>query len=275
MTQAEVQALLDEISCLTACLSSKQLVAALVQTVSSNPIEPVDPEPAAPSTVAGNYAYYRSDMGMPNDGVTLTGTSHPSPSAWVNQSDPSGLTDYEALSGRQPGYTAAGPNGKPAIVWADGTDKWIGHDNPVGFPSAPFAYFILVRALAWTNNRYIWSSANTGHSMMLQNGSTPIIQPFSGAFGTGIALPIGDWVILTAIYNGASSVLQINNDAQVATNPGANNTPIATVLGNFDLLGSNSANFELAAMIIHTGVPDAAARTAYKTWLAWYGGLTI
>lgn len=224
-----------------------------------------------PDTIAGNYAFYRSDLGLPNDGSTLTGTTQ----AWVNQSDNSGLTDFESLGGRQPGYTAAGPNGKPAIVWADATDKWIGHDNPPGFPSAPFAYFVLIKALAWTANRYLWSSANTGHSMMLQNGSTPTIQPFSGAFGNGLSLTLNQWKIVTAIYNGASSVMQLDNDAEVASDPGANNTPIATVLGNFDLIAANSANFQLAAMVIHTGVPDAATRTAYKDWLAWYGGITL
>jgi hypothetical protein len=228
-------------------------------------------EPASPLTVSGIWAFHRSDTGLSNDGSNVTGTTN----CWADQTGNShGLN---SAASQQPGYTASGPNSKPAVVFTDSTNKFLDSNlTGANLTAQPFGFFVLIKPTNWRNNAYFWdTNQNLVKGAMIQSGSTPDVAPFAGSFGTAIAVPLNTWQILTAIYNGASSVLQTNNNAEVSTNPGTNGAAGGILLGNFDTSGSNSAGFQVAAIIIHNGLPDASARTVYKDWLAWYGGLSI
>lgn len=224
-------------------------------------------EPPQPTGDANLWGWFRSDTGISdNGGVVNRG---PGGICWDDQSG-NGYHFQENL-GDEPGYTASGPNGKPAIVWADGTSKAMRSNT--GSRSQPHSMFALVKPVAWTNNRYIWDGSSN-FSALIQNGSTPNVQPYAGNFGPAVALTVGSWQIITVIYDGASSVIQINNDTEQTGNFGSIN-PGGILLGQYNGGGSNSAAFELAALIQTSVHADNTARALHKAWLAWYGGLTI
>lgn len=273
MTPEELQALMDDTRCLAACLTYKQLLAAGVIGFSTySPTPPGPPEPTSPLTVPNAWAFHRSDTGLSNDGVNVTGTSN----VW---SDLTGLGHhFETINGSQPGYTASGPNSKPAVKYGQLTTKYIEHHlNASGnITVQPFAFFGLVKALSWVDNGYIWgTNQNAARGLLAQSGSALLIKQFAGNFSVGISLPLNTWTIISSIINGPASKLQLNNAAEVTQSPGLLATPGGLILGNNQVGGSFSCEMEVAAIVVVNGLPDAAARTIIKNWLAWYGGITL
>lgn len=236
----------------------------------AGPVGPV--EPTSPLTVPDVWAFHRSDTDLSNDGVNVTGTSN----VW---SDLTGLGHhFETTNPNQPGYTAAGPNGKPAVTYGSLTQKYVEHHlnmsgNIVG---QPYAFFGLVKALSWADNGYIWgTNQNQARGLLAQSGSALLIKQYAGNFSVGVSLPLNTWTVISSIINGASSKLQLNNAAEVNQSPGALDTPGGLILGNNTPGGSFSCEMQVAAIVVVNALPNAASRTIIRDWLAWYGGITL
>lgn len=235
----------------------------------STPAPEPEPEPAAPPSDDPNlFSWHSSDSNLANDGVNVASGAN----AWI---DRSGNTHtFGADPGFAPGYTASGPNGKPAIVWTDGSDKYFGY---IATRNQPTTVYALVKAVTWADNRYFWDGANSGASAaLIQTNTTPNVWAFAGAFSSqSINLTLGAWHVVMVIYDGANSVLQVDSTTAITGNFGAS-VPGGMWLGNYSgSTGNNSAGFQLAAVIVTSDHSSAEMQTLHKAWLAEYGGVTL
>ena len=240
------------------------------QTVSRKltPVVATPPVVISPPTDDPNlFSWHSSDSNLANDGINVASGSN----AWVDRSGHA--HNFGADPGFTPAYTASGPNGKPAIVWTDGSDKYFAY---IATKPQPFTLFALVKTVTWNGNRYFWDGSASGASAaLIQNSSTPLAQAYAGLFGPLITMPLGRWIIVTIIYDGASSIVQIDNNIEIAASLGTN-VAGGVWLGNYSgATGPNSPGFQLAALIVTNNHADATARTLHKTWLADYGGVTL
>lgn len=227
------------------------------------------PSSALPTDDPNIFSWHSSDTGLANNGTIITAGG----SAWT---DRSGLGKHmQVNSSNEPGYISGGPNGHPAIHFANAGSKTILHNaSTAAGLQQPWSLHVLMRHNTWTSNRYLWDGSSGTTGAVLQDTSTPQVCAHAGVAGTHVSPTLATWLILSVIYDGAASVIQINNNTEVVSNHGTNN-PGTMVFGNYGGGGANSGDWDLAAAIVASGHTGSAGRTLHKNWLAAYGGLTI
>jgi hypothetical protein len=103
--------------------------------------------------------------------------------------------------------------------------------------------------------------------MFYQNNVTPKITAYSGSGSTptdGAAL--GVYAILTGVFNGASSLFQINSNTAVTGNFGAGN-PGGITIGADGGSGNNS-NIQVKEVLVYNVAHDTTQNAAVRTYLA-------
>jgi hypothetical protein len=147
----------------------------------------------------------------------------------------------------------------------------------VGEIGQPWTSFMLAKPITWTGNRYFMDGTVAPFALgaVLQNGSTPQISIYAGNFlpNTG-GLTLGAWHVITGIFNGAASVLQVDNGTDTTGNVGTG-VPKRIRYGNYGGGGANGAEFYLAAAIVVSGAVSATMRANHKQWLADYAGIVL
>jgi len=139
----------------------------------------------------------------------------------------------------------------------------------------PYTVYLVLKSIAWGSNDWILNSqsgANAGG--ILQGGSTPNLQAYSGAaLNSDPDLPVGTYGIITVVFNGASSEIRINLNNSVTGTTGVLN-------GNGITIGalptpSNYCQVEIAYLLIRSGADNTAKQNLIIQNLANICGLSL
>lgn len=193
----------------------------------------------SPAKLTNLKAWYKSDKGI----SIATGVNQ-----WFDQSGNNNHLNQVTL-GRQPTVISSEINGYPGLIF-DGVDDYLQTSFTLVQPET---VFIIVKMLSWTLNDQIIDGA-AGDSMLLQEsgGGTDPIRLYGGAFlGPSLDLPVGNLGLITAIYNGASSLLQINNATIFSGNGGTASASGFTIGAGAG--GSFNAHIVIAEAIVLSG----------------------
>lgn len=115
--------------------------------------------------------------------------------------------------------------------------------------------------------------SNVSAGIILAANSTNVNLNNVAAFNTAIPGGLNTWAVFTAIFNGTSSLLQVNRVASVSGDAGS------TAPGGFTLGtradGNRVPTMDCLEAIVRTGADDAATRDAMQLYLAAKVGLSI
>jgi len=206
--------------------------------------------PIDPLTLTSLRGFYVSDTGT----TIVTGVSQ-----WNDQSG-AGNHLVQAVGASQPALTAGAINGFPALNF-DGTDD----SMQVAFAlTQPTTIFLVMQNDTNVVNQDITDGITTPVSMALEQSGAGNMRIRAGALGTGVAAATGSFFLATCIFNGASSVLSINEDpgTEFAGNAGASAGDGLRLGGRQD--ASNFADCMIAEVAIMAAIATAAERAGYR-----------
>lgn len=213
--------------------------------------------PPEPITALTPAAWYRYGIGLTDAGAGAC-------SAWADQSG----------NGRT--LTAAG--GARPTIQADKSVLFDGVANTMataGFTlNQPFTEYALLKQVAWGAAGRPLTSGVAAAAGIIQRSASPIIG-IAAPTGLGLDgnLAVGSYGIVAAVFNGASSSEQVNNNSATSGNAGTNN-PGGLVLGS-DAGATTFTNIQVKEVIAFSAAHDAATRAIVITYLAAVGGLNI
>ncbi len=198
-----------------------------------------------PASLTNLRAWYKSDVGT----TIATGVAQ-----WNDQSG-NGNHLTQPTGGLQPTLTAGQINGLPAIVFGG-----FGVHMDVSFAIVhPSTVFLVMKQNVWANGTFFCDGITSNTMVVRQMTATPNIEQFAGSSGgasTGLA--VGTFGLVTSIFNGASSSLQVNGGTVGTGNPGTAN-PAGFAIGA-QASGGQSSQIAVAEIIVM-----AAAATAGET----------
>jgi hypothetical protein len=193
-------------------------------------------------------------------GITVTGAGV---STWADQSG-NGRDLLQATDTNRPALQADGS------ILFDGVDNFL--QTAAFTMNQPFTWYLLMKQVTWTSGDHICNglAANTA---LYQSATTPRIRQFAGTSGTENAdLVLNAYGVVAAVFNNASSVLQVNNGTPVtAAAIGASNAGGFTIGG--DNAGNSPAHVQVKEIILFTAAHDAAQRASVIAYLSGVGGL--
>jgi hypothetical protein len=197
--------------------------------------------------------WWKSDVGV----TVSAGVSQ-----WNDQSG-NGNHLVQATGAAQPTRTLGAVNGLPSIDF-DGSDDSMG----VTFAMAqPTTVFLFASQTTWTIFDVLLDGNPTNGTMqILQNAVSPNLEMRAGAaLGPNTNLPLTTFGLITAIFNGASSTLQVNNTAEVNGNAGASGGG-GIRLGCRGDGGGNFANMRVLEAIVTGAVATSTERTNVRAY---------
>jgi hypothetical protein len=126
--------------------------------------------------------------------------------------------------------------------------------------------------VTWTLNEVVFdgNAANSGN--LGQSATTPRLRLFAGTATTENAnLALNTYGVMAGVFNGASSITQVNGGTEVGGNCGAAN------MGGFTL-GANGtpsaySNIQVKEVIIFAAAHDVGQRGRVASYLMRLGGL--
>lgn len=191
--------------------------------------------------------------------------------AWYRQG--TGITSAAGLvsqwndqSGNARHLVQATGTNQPALQ-ADGSILFDGVDNFLQASAftlnQPFTIYLLGRQVTWTAGDRIFDGNTQDTTEVLQTtaGASPQIRQFAGSQGSDNSdWTVNTYAVLVAIFNGASSVLQINNSTAVTSDAGAQNAAGFT-LGAIGTGSANWSNIQVKEVLLYSAAHVAATRT--------------
>lgn len=202
---------------------------------------------AGPPT-ANMAAWFRKGVGITEAASAV--------SAWADQSG-NGRNLVQATGANQPDVTASG------TILFNGSADFL---KTAGFTFAqPCTICLRVKMVAWVLNDIIFDGNTAASGAVYMHPTTPNVRQYAGADATANGALVADtWASMVAVFNGASSVLQIDSTT-VTGNPGTG------TMGGFTLGagagGTAFANIEVAEAILYGAASDASKRAEYKAYL--------
>ncbi len=197
--------------------------------------------------------------------------------AWYLSDEPTTITmDVANRVSRWNDFLASGHD----LIQANGADQPLWSANGVlfdgeseymkctGFPYVqPEMIYIVFRQITWVNNDKVFDGNVNNRGALVQSSITPEIRFYNGAFSPVDAnLVLNTFGIVRVLFNGANSMLQINNNVPFNGAGGVANMQGFT-------LGANGANLQFgnieAKEIILRDVADGAVdQTAIYNYLS-------
>lgn len=193
-------------------------------------------------------AWYRMGVGM-------------SAAAWVDQVVGGAQNFVQTEAANQLTPTAYGS------MLADGVDNYMTATFTL---AQPYTIYGLVNQVTWTGtDRILTGSA----AIINQAVATPQVRFNAGANLSNISPVVNAVNIVTVVGNGASSLIQLNNEAPNSgdAGTGAFSNPFLAASAAPALFG-NTDNYE---WIFYSGAHDAGQRAKVIAYLAQVGNLTI
>jgi hypothetical protein len=128
----------------------------------------------------------------------------------------------------------------------------------------PCTIYMVAEQLSWTVNDCFCDGNAADGGAILQSGVSPQIAAEAGTFSTVQSLTLSTYGILQAVFNGASSVFQIDDQTEVTGNFGAG-TPNGFHLASYGDGAQLFANIRIKEMVVYSAAHNAATRTTIKT----------
>ncbi len=203
-----------------------------------------------------------------------------SPAAWFRAGQGqtvtgSGVSQWDDISGNGRHLKQGTDANRPALQ-ADGTVLFNGTSHFLKCDAftlnQPETVYLLFKQVSWTGNDYV-CDGNTFVSMSLaQSTATPRIDVYAGVAGVANTnLAVGSYGVIAAVFNGTSSVSQVNMTTAVTGNSGTNNA------GGFTLGASGTpggySNIQVMEAIIFPAAHDADTRARVVRYLMGVGGV--
>ncbi len=141
----------------------------------------------------------------------------------------------------------------------------------------PGTVYWLAKQVTWASSEKLFDGSGTRWLVQQRTGgASPELETFAGtAFGAVTALALDTYGVISAVYNGAASVLQVNNTTPTTGNAGAN------VLLGMTLCGDNAgvptvfANFQVKDGIFYGAAHDAGTRLRVARASGRLGGVAV
>ena len=210
------------------------------------------------ATVLDPVAWFRFNVGITETGQGV--------STWADQSG-EGNDLLQATDGARP------PKQSDGSILFNGTDEYL---KCGAFTlNQPETVYMLGRQVTWVDGNTVWDG-NAGNDMRLFNADqNPTIYLYAGAQAAGNSdFTVNTYAVACAVYNGASSVLQINNNASTTGNAGAANGSGFT-LGAFGNGATAFSNIQVKEVILFPVAHDAATRLHQIRYLAHNGPVVL
>ena len=209
---------------------------------------PFDPETSTSMTFWAEYNVNQDVTKDANNKITSWGSGHP-----ILQSDTS----------KSPTWAATG------VIFDFEADYMRVTDAGL---VQPITIYAVIKQTTWTSEHVLWCGtiANSNLLFIQENqvhGATPWVSIASGAYSDpSDKLVVGTYGLVKAVYNGASSVFQIDNNTAWTGNIGTNEA------GGF-VLNSYSNNvwgagIGVKCILIYKGTPSAEDDTQIRTYLS-------
>ena len=219
--------------------------------------------PFSPKSISGLYLWLRADLGI----TIATGVS-----SWADQSGngDANRTVTQGTGAAQPVYTAsdAGFDSKPTVS-STGT-QWLASGAPSASLAQPSTIYVCGTMIG---GRIIdGSTVVAGRQGILDVPNWGI---YAGTVTVTSATIGTTKCVASAVFNGASSALYLNDSSSSTTsgNPGSDSLARIGVLGTHDGLGLNVA--KVAEIVCYSGAHDQSTRLRIMSYMGARYGVTI
>lgn len=129
--------------------------------------------------------------------------------------------------------------------------------------------YIVGKQVSWTASDTVLSGNGTAINIYQSNAS-PKFSLFAGAGACeNSSLAVGSFGVVTALFNGAGSLSQVNATSAVTGNTGTPNVTAISLGAANPGAASNFANWIIKEVLIFSAAHTAAERTSVINWLNW------
>jgi len=218
-----------------------------------SPCPPFNKPPLAPGVLydGNTVAWYKH-----NDLTNITIDGAMRVSQW-NDRLGSGHDLLQGLAAKQPLWSMADG------VLSDGINDYL---SDIFVYNQPEMIYFVGRQVTWTNNDCIFDGIGAGNGLLQQILLTPQIRLNAGVIlGNNFDWILNTFSILRILFNGINSFLQVNQNAPLAGNAGANNMG-GFVLGASGVFG-NYGNIGVKEIILRNVADGAGVQAQIYNYL--------
>ena len=186
------------------------------------------------------------------------------------------VSQWDDVTGNANHLKQATETNQPALQ-ADGSILFDGIDNYLRCDpftlNQPITVYILGKQITWSSGDDI-CDGNVGDTLLIQQtnaGASPQLRLYAGAAtGSNTDLGLDTYGVISAVFNGASSVLQINDETPITGDVGASNAGGFT-LGARGTIVSAYSNIQVKEVILFAAAHAANTRLHVARYLAHNG----
>lgn len=211
--------------------------------------------------------YYGNNSGFNplNDANTIAlydGDLDLSPASWVDQKNA-----YDITMVGTPTIVDNAVNGHDAVRF-DGVSQ-CGNNSHIGLLIAqPYTIYLVLKQITLTDNDRIIGMKGNNLALLRQESTGSTLLLYAG--GSGIQnnqLAVGNYGIITTVWNGATSTFRINNNTAITGSIGSE-----VGSGGFYLCAGYTglaqfANCEVAYMVVRSGADDTPTQDNFIEYL--------
>jgi hypothetical protein len=198
------------------------------------------------------------------------------PAAWFRYGIGVSVSQWDDQSGNARHLLQATATNQPAVQ-SDGSLLFDGVDNFMKCDAftlnQPTTVYYLGKQVTWVNNTSAFDGNTLNTGRLDTRTASPQMGIFAGASVGPISPVVDTYNVITSVFNGASSVLQLNNGTPVTGDTGAGN------MGGFTLGAGGDAtrdsNIQVKEVILFAAAHDAATRSRVIRYLARVGNLGL
>ena len=189
-------------------------------------------------------------------------------------------SQWNDQSGNSRHLKQATATNQPAVqsdlsILFDGSDNFMKCD---AFTlNQPETVYLLGKQVTWSSGDY-WCDGNIDARMIIQQtnlGASPQLRLFAGlGTGSNSDLAVDTYGVIAAVFNGASSVLQVNKGTAVTGNVGANNAAGFT-LGASGGVVAGFSNIRIKEVLLYAAAHDSDQILRVVNYLSAIGDLGL
>lgn len=204
-----------------------------------------------PSDLSNLAAWFRFNSGITSSGGAV--------SQW-NDASGNARHLFQATGAAQPALQGDGS------ILFDGTSDFLRCD-PFTL-NQPATYYLLVKQVTWGSGQGLLDGNAALANLIYMSGASPAVELYAGSAGvannTGLA--VGVYGVIAAVFNTASSLLQINNGTATTGNPGINPASGLTIgaRGGSD---ANYSNIQVKEVVVYAAAHDSTTRAQVTAYL--------
>jgi len=165
------------------------------------------------------------------------------------------------------------------VAQSDGSILFDGVDNFIKSEAftliQPTTVYALVKQVTWANGDTLFDGDTTQSGRIYQDTATPDLGGTSNGanfFARNSNLTLGNYGVISVVWNGAASILQVNNTTPITSNAGAGSMGGFTV-GSIGAGTSLWANIQVKEAVIFSSAHNATTRALVIDYLTNKVGL--